>query len=126
MRLRTRLRTRLAGPPDQRARGLPRPVWRPNKAGKRGYVPPKGARMNALPLIRRKLVAARIPDPYIHRQKLLTALSLGLEPSRRLTLVCGGPGYGKSTLVAAYLGELDVPACWYGLEDADADLTTFL
>lgn len=82
--------------------------------------------MNAIPLIRRKLVPVRLPNPHIARHKLLTALQLGLEPSKRLTVVCGGPGYGKSTLVAAYLQELDVPACWYGLEDADADLTTFL
>ncbi|MNS16184.1 HTH-type transcriptional regulator MalT [compost metagenome] len=82
--------------------------------------------MNAIPLIRRKLVPARLPDPHIHRQKLMTLLQLGLEPSRRLTVVCGGPGYGKSTLVAAYLQELEVPAVWYALEESDADLTTFL
>lgn len=82
--------------------------------------------MNAIPLIRRKLTPARLPEPYIARQKLTTLLQLGLEPARRLTVVSGGPGYGKSTLVAAYLQELEVPAVWYGLEDSDADLATFL
>ncbi|HEY9721598.1 MAG TPA: BTAD domain-containing putative transcriptional regulator [Oscillatoriaceae cyanobacterium] len=82
--------------------------------------------MNAIPLIRRKLTPARLPDPYIQRQKLISHLQLGLEPSRRLTLVCGGPGYGKSTLVAAYLRELELPCCWYALEESDAELTTFL
>lgn len=82
--------------------------------------------MNPIPLIRRKLTPARLPEPYIARHKLTTLLQLGLEPAKRLTVVSGGPGYGKSTLVAAYLQELDVPACWYGLEDSDADLATFL
>lgn len=82
--------------------------------------------MNAFPLIRRKLVPARIPEPHVNRPKLVATLALGLEPSRRLTVVCGGPGYGKSTLVAAYLKEADVPACWYGLDESDADLITFV
>lgn len=82
--------------------------------------------MLSIPLIRRKLVPARLPDPFIPRPKLIARLQHGLEPSCRLTLVCGGPGYGKSTLVAAYLRELEQPSGWYTLDDSDADVATFL
>lgn len=82
--------------------------------------------MNAIPLIKRKLVPPRMPEPYVHRPKLHAGLARGLEPSKRLSMVCGGPGYGKSTLAAAYLRDLDVPASWYSLDESDTDLGTFL
>lgn len=82
--------------------------------------------MNTIPLLKRKLVPPRTPDPYVHRPKLHANLHVGLEPRKRLTLLCGGPGYGKSTLAAAYLRDLDVPAAWYALDESDADLGTFL
>ncbi|MEB3329875.1 MAG: BTAD domain-containing putative transcriptional regulator [Candidatus Sericytochromatia bacterium] len=82
--------------------------------------------MSGLPLLRRKLTPPRLPAALVTRRALQAALAAGLEPGKRLTLVVGGPGYGKSTLVAAYAQELALPLAWYNVDDADTDLGTFL
>jgi LuxR family maltose regulon positive regulatory protein len=79
-----------------------------------------------IPLIRRKLAPPRLPPHLVTRRALHALLQEGLEAGKRLTLVCGGPGYGKSTLAAAYARELGVPLAWYTIEEADSDLGTFL
>ncbi|MEB3223822.1 MAG: BTAD domain-containing putative transcriptional regulator [Candidatus Sericytochromatia bacterium] len=82
--------------------------------------------MTGLPLIRRKLMPPRLPPHMVTRRALHAALLTGLEHGKRLTIVCGGPGYGKSTLAAAYGRELELPLAWYTLEESDTDLGTFL
>lgn len=82
--------------------------------------------MTGLPLIHRKLTPPRLPAHLVTRRALHASLQAGLEPGKLLTLVCGGPGYGKSTLAAAYGRELALPLAWYSLEESDGDLGTFL
>ena len=45
--------------------------------------------------------------------------------TRRLTLVCAAPGYGKTTLIASGLSGIGLPLVWYSLSRSDRDIITF-
>lgn len=82
--------------------------------------------MSTFPLIKRKLKAPAVPDTFVRRSGLVERLSEGLDPRKKLTFVCAGPGYGKSTTVADYVRQMGVRHCWINLEPFDADLASFL
>jgi LuxR family maltose regulon positive regulatory protein len=58
------------------------------------------------------------------RQRLLARLSDGL--ARKLTLVAAPAGYGKTTLVSAWVTAVDLPTAWLSLDPADRDPVRFL
>ena len=39
--------------------------------------------------------------------------------------ICGPPGAGKTTLVASYVGEREIPGIWYQVDGGDGDPATF-
>ncbi|GEM_PF-1255281 len=82
--------------------------------------------MNTIPIIRRKLRPPLVSIPQVRRERLHALLQGGLEPSRRLSLVCAGPGYGKTSLVAEYGVDSGLPVAWYALDGGDRDLLVFL
>lgn len=82
--------------------------------------------MERLPVIRRKLRPPPPPPTVVPRPSLLERLEDGRDARSRLTLVCGGPGYGKSTAVSAYAQNQELPTLWYALDPQDGDLATFL
>ena len=45
---------------------------------------------------------------------------------RRLTLVSAPAGFGKTTLVVNWLTQINLPAAWLSLDEADNDLPRFL
>lgn len=45
---------------------------------------------------------------------------------KRLTLVVGGAGYGKTTLIADTIRHRKLQAVWYNLDDTDGDFSTFI
>ena len=51
---------------------------------------------------------------------------LGQRLWRPLTLVSAPAGYGKTTLVSAWLATWDGPNAWLSLDEHDSDLTAFL
>jgi LuxR family maltose regulon positive regulatory protein len=70
-----------------------------------------------------------IPPPrpnLVPRARLLTLLDEGLRQGRRLTLVAAPAGFGKTTLVSAWLSGLDRPASWLSLDESDNDPARFL
>jgi len=84
-------------------------------------------------LIQTKLFA---PPPRAHlvaRPRLLARLNAGLQPGCRLILVCGPAGFGKTTLVSAWIDGLhNAPSplsnpqfSWLSLEDDDNHLPRF-
>jgi DNA-binding SARP family transcriptional activator len=71
---------------------------------------------------RAKLHPPEPPGTYIARVALEERLDEAL--ARRVTTVVAGPGFGKSTLVAAWAGR--VGAAWYTADPSDRSLTTFV
>ena len=74
-------------------------------------------------LLRTKLAPSRLPAALVPRQRLLDRLEAGL--ARRLTLVVGPAGFGKSTLVAEWLAARAGPSGWVSLEAGDNDPVRF-
>lgn len=69
----------------------------------------------------------------LHRQRLISQLTKGLEQQHRLFLVAAPAGFGKTTLVTTWLQSLrdDVAAAtthigWLALDEADSETTRFL
>jgi LuxR family transcriptional regulator, maltose regulon positive regulatory protein len=63
-----------------------------------------------------------IPPGFVHRPRLEQQLYDGTEYP--VTLVCAGPGFGKSLLVASWLAHRSGPAAWLTLDETDNDLRT--
>ncbi|MGE5249323.1 MAG: AAA family ATPase, partial [Bacteroidota bacterium] len=77
-------------------------------------------------LLASKLYIAPVRASLVPRQRLIQLLNEGLQMQRRLTLVSAPAGSGKTTLVAAWLRQVDLPAAWLSLDEADNDLPRFL
>ena len=80
-----------------------------------------------------KLQRPRVTAHLVTRPRLVERLSRGLAGP--LTLVCASAGYGKTTLVSAWIEEMaarrdattpPLPATWLSLDEYDSDLTTFV
>lgn len=73
------------------------------------------------PIIRKDLVA---------RPRLINELNADLWQAngfaRKLTLVCAPAGFGKTTLVADWLGNIGQRAVWLSLDEGDNDPARFL
>ncbi|HWI63555.1 MAG TPA: AAA family ATPase, partial [Symbiobacteriaceae bacterium] len=78
-----------------------------------------------MPVVATKLFAP-IPHPAaVRRTRLLQRLDAGLEGAARLLLVEAPAGYGKSTLLAAWLAAAGRPYSWLSLDQGDDDLARF-
>lgn len=82
-----------------------------------------------VPLVQTKLHQPPLPEDLVPRPRLMELL--GHNPQRHLTLVSAPPGYGKSTLVGAWLEgrrevNPDLQHAWLSLEKSDGDLAEFL
>lgn len=70
-----------------------------------------------MPLSRTKLKRPPLAKDYVARSELLAQLEQGRD--RPLTLVSTPAGYGKSTLLSAWLQETEVASAWLSLEARD-------
>ena len=75
-------------------------------------------------LVRTKLNRPRVASDLVPRPRL--SERLGQRLWRPLTLVSAPAGYGKTTLVSAWLETWDGPNAWLSLDEHDSDLTAFL
>ncbi len=84
-------------------------------------------------LLATKLFVPPLRPDLVERPQLSRRLDEGLQPGRALTLVSAPAGYGKTTLVAAWLQQagarrpahLQPRAAWLSLDEADNDLAHF-
>ena len=74
-------------------------------------------------LLHTKLIRPRAVGQIVQRPRLNDLLQRSL--SLPLTLVSAPAGYGKSTLLALWLDEIDVPWAWYSIDSRDNSLGEF-
>ena len=70
-----------------------------------------------------KLQRPRVDDELVSRPRLIEQINRGLE--RPLTLVSAPAGFGKTTLLSAWLQGKDVNASWISLAENDDDPRIF-
>jgi LuxR family transcriptional regulator, maltose regulon positive regulatory protein len=75
-------------------------------------------------LTRTKLYRPPLPVDWVPRPQLVERLRQ--QRQCPLTLVSAPAGFGKSTLIAAWLEQFDWRSAWLSLDDGDNDLATFL
>ncbi len=75
-------------------------------------------------LIHTKLYRPRLGSDLIPRPRLLERLNAGL--SGKVTLVCAPAGFGKTTLLVAWVETIDRPTVWLSLDEHDDELTSFV
>lgn len=75
-------------------------------------------------LLATKLYMPPPPAGLVPRPRLVELLQRGLQA--RLVLVCAPAGFGKTTLLAQWLAELDLPVAWLSLDAGDNDPARFL
>ena len=74
-------------------------------------------------LLATKLHVPRLQRGFVPRPRLVEALDAGL--ARRLILVCGPPGSGKTALLADWAWRAGRPVAWLSLDAGDNDPARF-
>jgi len=77
-------------------------------------------------LLTSKLFIPLLRPSLVPRPRLIQLLNAGLYTKRKLTLISAPAGFGKTTLVVDWLKQIDLPAAWLSLDEADNDLPRFL
>jgi LuxR family maltose regulon positive regulatory protein len=62
----------------------------------------------------------------VHRPHLVERLNEGLHYNRQLTLIAAPAGFGKTTLLSAWLAGCERKVAWLSLDEGDSDPTRFL
>lgn len=75
-------------------------------------------------LIRTKLHQPHVPAGMVPLARARQTLDYDLD--RPLTLVCAPAGFGKTTLLSAWLATCPRPSAWLALDERDSDPVTFL
>src|SRR5450432_2094432 len=77
-----------------------------------------------IPILATKLYIPPPPPRVVVRPRLTERLNEGLH--RKVTLVSAPAGFGKTTLVSAWVAGCERPATWLSLDEGDNDPTRFL
>lgn len=77
-----------------------------------------------MPVLTTKLYIPRLQPNIISRPHLIARLNEGLR--RNLVLVSAPAGFGKTTLVCAWVGASACPTAWLSLDEGDNDPARFL
>lgn len=75
-------------------------------------------------IIPTKIIIPKRPGGVLRRPRLTDYLHENLE--RKLMLVTAPAGYGKTTLLIDFAQDVEMPVCWYTLDEGDRDLAVFL
>jgi LuxR family maltose regulon positive regulatory protein len=74
-------------------------------------------------ILQTKLEPPRVKGTILRRDRLLAMLRDNLE--KKLILLCADAGYGKTTLLAQFCEELQIPFVYYDLDDTDSNMAAF-
>ena len=74
-------------------------------------------------LLRSKLTPPRLRPSLVERADLIARLNQGLNGD--VTLISAPAGYGKTTLVADWVGQAPLPVAWLSLDETDNELAGF-
>ncbi len=74
-------------------------------------------------LLQTKLYVPPLRPDLVSRPRLVERLSAGLD--RKLTVISGPAGFGKTTLVTEWLSRVDRPYTWLSLDQGDNDPARF-
>lgn len=77
-----------------------------------------------IPVIKTKLLPPKVKEESLRRSKLTRKMKTIADYP--LTLVHSGAGYGKSTALALYVFDENVPCCWYSITSSDDDIIPFI
>ncbi len=103
---------------EERGAGVERPAL-PEEEMERGST----FTTHADSLLATKLYVPRLPLQLVHRPRLIERLQQAAE--RRLTLVAAPAGFGKTTLLSAWLQAARMSPAWVSLDSGDDDPTRF-
>src|SRR3989442_3319340 len=76
------------------------------------------------PILATKLYIPRLRPHVVIRPRLIERLNEGLH--RKLTLIAAPAGFGKTTLVSAWVAGCDRQVAWLSLDKGESDPTLFL
>jgi LuxR family maltose regulon positive regulatory protein len=76
------------------------------------------------PILATKLYIPRLRPNVVSRPRLIEQLNEGLH--RKLTLIAAPAGFGKTTLVSAWVAGCDRQVAWLSLDKGDSDPSLFL
>jgi LuxR family maltose regulon positive regulatory protein len=77
-------------------------------------------------LLTTKLYIPAVRPGLVPRPRLIQRLDEGLRPGHKLTLVSAPAGFGKTTLLAGWLAQVDAAVGWLSLDENDNDPARFL
>lgn len=80
--------------------------------------------MNRARILLSKFTPPRIKRNILRRPRLAKKMRYVLMSS--FSLIHSPAGYGKSTMLAAFLADEKIRACWYNIEEKDGDLARFI
>src|SRR6266487_1119711 len=81
-------------------------------------------REKVTPILATKLYLPRLRPNVVSRPRLIERLNEGLH--RKLTLIAAPAGFGKTTLVSAWVALIERPTPWLSLDEGENDPTRFL
>jgi LuxR family maltose regulon positive regulatory protein len=76
------------------------------------------------PILATKLYLPRLRPNVVSRPRLIARLNEGLH--RKLTLIAAPAGFGKTTLVSAWVAFIEQPTAWLSLDEGENDPARFL
>jgi LuxR family transcriptional regulator, maltose regulon positive regulatory protein len=76
------------------------------------------------PILTTKLYLPPPRPDVVLRSRLIARLNAGLY--RKLALICAPAGFGKTTLLSAWLADCGRPSAWLSLDEGDSDPSRFL